>query len=433
MLIKDYFNLAQNSYLCNTSYPLNKINWEKYQNNDIDLFDNERDLSFYIHIPFCKSLCSFCEYVKYPINSVSNQRDYIDIVKNDIDSFLEKHRDINLYGFDIGGGTPTALDDDIFKELMNIYKGVIARCHLVNDFEASIEATFTTLTEEKIKSIKDAGINRVSLGIQTSNAKILEKNNRYNGSLDKMLEVIMMIKKYGIAKVNLDLMYGLQKQNKDDLKETLSDIRFLNPEQVTLYEMRYNMVKINSHIDREEMYDSYKYLYDELIKMGYYADFGQNTFSKDKKDKGLSSYLRYRMIDNISYKGFGISAQSKSKKGISYNIGKTLKKFDECLKSGSFRVEDNYILPSDERLAKYIAISLYYGKFNIAVMENIIGKDPLSEFKEEFTFLLDNNYIVIDEKMVSLTKLGFKYYGAIGALFYSKNVKEWLIENESNK
>lgn len=432
MLIKEYFDFAQNNYLCNTSYPLSKSNWEVYKNNDIDLFEDEKDLSFYIHIPFCKSLCAFCEYVKYPINTISNQKEYINILRKDVYSFLDKHKDIKLYGFDIGGGTPTALDDDIFIELMDIYADVIKKCHLVDDFEASIEGTFATLNEKKIKIIKETGINRISLGIQTSNAKILEKNNRYNGSLNEMVEIINIIKRYGISKVNLDLMYGLQNQTEEDLKETLNDIRTLNPEQVTLYEMRYNMVKINNCIDREKMYKNYIYLYTELIKMGYYADFGQNTFSKDKLDRGVSSYLRYRMINNISYKGFGISAQSKSKKGISYNIGKTLKKFDDCLKNNSFSTEDNYLLPSDEMLAKYITISLYYGKFNIDIMKDIIEKNPFEEYKDEFTFLLDNNYIVIDNNIVSLTKSGFKYYGAIGALFYSKNVKEWLIHNESN-
>ncbi len=432
MLIKEYFDFAQNSYLCNTSYPLHKSNWEKYKNDDIDLFDGENNLSFYIHIPFCKSLCSFCEYIKYPINGISNQKEYIKILGNDINSFLDKHKNIDLYGFDIGGGTPTALDDDTFVELMEIYSHVIKRCRLVKDFESSIEGTFSTLNELKIKSIKKAGISRISLGIQTSNAKILHKNNRFNGSLDKMLEVVALIKKEGIAKINLDLMYGLQNQTKEDLEETLKDINTLNPEQVTIYEMRYNMVKIANHVDREEMYDNYKYLYSKLTAMGYHADFGQNTFTKDKYDKGVSSYLRYRMINNISYKGFGISAQSKSKKGISYNIGKTLKRFDECIKTGSFIAEDNYLLPSDELLAKYIAICLYYGKFNIDIMRDIIGNNPLEVFKTEFSFLLENNYVVIDNNIVSLTKLGFKYYGAIGALFYSKNVKEWLINNESN-
>lgn len=428
MLIKEYFDLAQNNYLCNTSYPLSKSNWDVYNNNHYDLFIDESHLSFYIHIPFCKKLCSFCEYVKYPAKDVEVQKKYVDILKKDIHSFIKNHNNITLYGFDIGGGTPTALDDESFNELLKIYSYAINNCNLVDDFEPSIEATFETLSTEKIKLIKKSGINRISLGIQTTNNQILKDNNRYNESLNNMINKLKEIKDCGISKVNLDIMYGLNTQTKKDLKDTLENIKILNPEQVTLYEMRYNMISA-AQIDRKRMYSFYKYLYRKLIKMGYCADFGQNTFSKDNKDKGVSSYLRYRMINNISYKGFGISAQSKSRHGISYNIGKTRKSLNECLKNKTFSIEDNYVLSNDELLAKYIAISLYYGKFNLDIMSEIIHSDASKYFNSELEYLKKKKLIQTKNNIVSLTKKGFKYYGAIGALFYSKNVKEWLLNN----
>lgn len=99
-------------------------------------------------------------------------------------------------------------------------------------------------------------------------------------------------------------------------------IEILNPEQVTLYELRTNMIREPSYLSKDELYYAYRCLYEGLIALGYHARFGQNTFSKYIADHGVSSYLRSRMLDGVAYKGFGLSAQSMNNEGISYNIGK---------------------------------------------------------------------------------------------------------------
>lgn len=137
------------------------------------------------------------------------------------------------------------------------------------------------------------------------------------------------------------------------------------------------------------------------------------------------------MIYNISYKGFGISAQSKSKCGMSYNVGKARKPLEECLKAGTFKEEDIYVLPKEELLAKFIAISMYYGKFKLSIMKSIIEENPLEYYKEEFEFLVKNNYVEISDDEVTITKKGFEYYSAIGALFYSKEVKKYMLGCEN--
>ena len=357
--MEEYFIKAQKNFLCNTSYPLNKENWLKYKVGSYDLFKNENDLNFYIHIPFCQKLCAFCEYVKYPKRSIELEEKYLKILENDISKFIEKHNNIILYGLDVGGGTPTSLDNGTFSYLMEICKKIITKLKTVEDFEPSIEGTFETIDEFKLKEIYEAGFRRISLGIQTMNLAILKKNNRKN------------------------------------------------------------------------LYNQYEYIYNKLIELGYNAHFGQNTFSKDKQDLGLSSYLRYRMIYNISYKGFGISAQSKSKCGMSYNVGKARKPLEECLKAGTFKEEDIYVLPKEELLAKFIAISMYYGKFKLSIMKSIIEENPLEYYKEEFEFLVKNNYVEISDDEVTITKKGFEYYSAIGALFYSKEVKKYMLGCEN--
>lgn len=425
--MEDYFFKAQNNFLCNTSYPLNKENWLEYKKEYYDLFKDENKLNFYIHIPFCRKLCAFCEYIKYPKKNMELEEKYVDILEKDINKFIDNHAKFILHGLDIGGGTPTSLDNKPFNHLMNTCKNIINSLELVEDFEPSIEGTFETIDENKLREIYNAGFKRISLGIQTMNLDILKKNNRENLGINDIIKKCRLIKKVGIRKINIDFMYGLEGQTLKDLDDAISLVKSMDVEQITLYEMRYNLVSKSKQIDRQDLYIQYEYIYNELIKLGYYARFGQNTFSKDESDLGLSSYLRYRMIDNISYKGFGISAQSKSKIGMSYNIGKNRKPLEECLRYNSFIEEDLYVLPKEELLAKFIAISMYYGKFKISIMKSIIDEEPLDYYKDEFEFLIKNNYIEIKKDEVILTKKGFKYYSAIGALFYSKNVKTYLL------
>ena len=429
--MKEYFIKAQNNYLCNTSYPLNKENWSNYKIEEYDLFKNEKNLNFYIHIPFCRKLCAFCEYIKYPKTNIEIEEKYVNILEKDINKFIETHANIKLHGLDVGGGTPTALEIKSFAHLMQICKSLIHKLELVEDFEPSIEGTFETIDDNKLKEIYNAGFKRISLGIQTMNLNILAKNNRQNLEIKDLIQKCNLIKNHGIKKINIDFMYGLEGQTLKDLDDAIVLVKKMNVEQITLYEMRYNLISKQKKIDREFLFEQYEYIYNKLIDLGYYARFGQNTFSKNEKDLGLSSYLRSRMINNISYKGFGISAQSKSKTGMSYNIGKSRKSINECMKYNSFIEEDLYLLPKEELLAKYIAISMYFGEFRISIMKEILGEEPLDYYKNEFQFLLKNDYILINQDKIILTKKGFKYYGAIGALFYSKNVKTYLLGCEN--
>ena len=125
------------------------------------------------------------------------------------------------------------------------------------------------------------------------------------------------------------------------------------------------------------------------------------------------------MIANGSYKGFGIAAQSKTKQGLSYNIGKNNEGLQHCLSQETFeRCGDTYLLPPQEMLAKYLAICGYCGYFDLRIVESILHEDPLSKFSAVFDFLTKNQYISIENGTVCITQSGFKYYGPIMSLFY---------------
>ena len=244
MNVEELYEKRKNDPQWNTSYPLSPKDWEKYRVNGQLPFDNEKELSFYIHIPFCVSLCSFCEYTKMRCPNNDIQECYLRTIQSDINKFKELNSKIVLRGFDIGGGTPTSLSDNNFRLLMQIYNLAVANLKVSADYEPSIEGTFGTLTDEKINILAQSNIHRLSLGIQSTNNDVLFSHHRNQISVLEMGEWMEKAWYHGISKINLDLMYGLKGQNAKTINQDLHVIAQLAPQQVTMYELRTNMLGI---------------------------------------------------------------------------------------------------------------------------------------------------------------------------------------------
>ena len=420
MTIAELFQLRKNDPRWNTSYPLNPSDWTDYRVPDSLSFENDSRMSFYIHIPFCKQLCSFCEYTRMLCPDEKVQREYLLAIASDIKQFRQKYQDITLLGFDIGGGTPTSLSENNFSLLMQIYQTTISGLKKDAKYEPSIEGTFNTLSEQKLEDMSEMGFHRLSLGVQSSCSSVLHQHQRGNSSEAMMYSWLKKAWDKGIKKVNLDFMYGLKGQNESTIQQDLELIGRLKPQQVTLYELRTNMISEKESFTKEELYDQYVHYYDGLIAMGYKARFGQNTFSVDAADEGVSSYLRERMLNGAAYKGFGMSAQSMSSEGIAYNVGKLAVTTQNALNKEGYPEQFTYLLPPDELASKYIAISAYNGSFSVAKLRDYgISGGSLNEILD---FCIDEGLLYKGERdRMFITKKGFKHYGALFSLFYASH------------
>ena len=411
----------------NTSYPLSPRDWEKYRVHEPLSFSGEEYLSFYIHIPFCKQLCSFCEYSKMICPDESYQNKYLSVLEKDIAEFKSvQNNHFNLKGFDIGGGTPTSLSDSCFNRLMEIYDETVDGLVLSEDFEPSIEATFNTLNEQKVRRMVQSNILRLSLGVQTSDCRVLQTHHRERNELAKMLSTLEYAWASGITKINIDLMYGLSWQDENTIKNDLKVIASMNPEQVTLYELRPNQIGFSSVFSKECLYSQYLLYFKGLTDLGYHGRVGQNTFSKCPSDDGVSSYLRSRMLGAVSYKGFGLSAQSMSRAGIAYNYGKHFGLSKKDIEAESYGEEFVYRLPAEELCAKYLAIAAYAGRFSISKLSALLGADAESFYKEQLLFCESEELLAREGDEVFVTSKGFKYYGAVFSLFHSGTVQNIL-------
>lgn len=420
MTIAELYQSRKNDPCWNTSYPIRPSDWTAYRVPGPLSFKNDHRLSFYFHIPFCKQLCSFCEYTRMLCPDEKVQRNYLLAIAHDIKRFKQQYKDITLLGLDIGGGTPTSLSEKNFSLLMQIYQEAISELVIDDKYEPSIEATFRTLSENKLEEMSKNGFHRLSLGVQSSCHSVLHRHQRENSNETIMSSWLTKAWEKGIQKINLDFMYGLNGQNELIISQDLELISRLRPQQVTLYELRTNMISAKESFTKEELFDQYAQYYDGLVAMGYKARFGQNTFSVDATDEGVSSYLRERMLNGASYKGFGLSAQSMSSSGIAYNVGKLAASAQNTLNPDGYPEQFTYLLPPNELASKYMAISAYNGSFSITKLKDFSINER--DLNKVLAFCVNEDLLYKGKgDRVFITKKGFKHYGALFSLFYANN------------
>ena len=238
--IERLFRLASVDVCCNTSYPISPDFFTKYRVQGYDVMVGEDRFAFYVHVPFCRSLCRFCEYTRVKSGDEYQESRYVDLLERQIETWASGHQCVCLYGLDVGGGTPTALNGRDFARVMRI-ASALAQYGRGDDFEPSVEFSYATIDDEKIAAIADAGFSRASVGLQLVDETFLSEMGRANTGLAQMRAVNARLKAVGINKLNLDIMYGFEGQTVKSFDATLQVLGVLRPEQVTLYEMRYNM------------------------------------------------------------------------------------------------------------------------------------------------------------------------------------------------
>ena len=185
--------------------------------------------SLYIHIPFCTHLCDYCDFTKlqYFRNFAVS---YLEALKDELDSYTIK----DLKTIYVGGGTPTALDDDLFEQLLKIIDKYSSGVK-----EYTFEANPESVSLNKIKLLKEHGVNRISIGVQTTNQKILDNLNRQH-NFEQVKEAVKNLKEVGIDNINIDLILGLPHSSEKILKEDINNVLSLNPKHISCYGLTVN-------------------------------------------------------------------------------------------------------------------------------------------------------------------------------------------------
>ena len=356
--------------------------------------------SAYVHIPFCTQICYYCDFSKVFIKNQPVDS-YLEYLIEEYDSYdIKKLR--TLY---IGGGTPTAL---FVSQLAFLLEKLTDKLDLSYLEELTIEANPGDLDQEKIAVLKDSPVNRVSLGVQTFNDRMLKQIGRSHSEKD-IYENIANLKKAGFDNISIDLIYALPKQTMEDVKTNVAKAIALDIPHMSLYSlilenhtvfmnrMRRGKLPLPKEDLEAEMFD---YIIAELEKAGF-EHYEISNFSKPD----FESRHNLMYWDNAEYYGIGAGA-SGYVDGVRYKNHGPIRHYLQAVEAGNARVQEE-VLTLNEKMEEEMFLGLR--KKSGVSKKRFEEKFGLS-FEEQYgavvSELTEQGLLVADRDIVRMTKQG---------------------------
>lgn len=275
--------------------------------------------SVYIHIPFCKTICSYCDFCKQFYNE-TNVKKYLDSLREEI---KDRYHDDVLDTLYIGGGTPSSLNTKELNELFDIIKML----DLSNIKEFTFECNVNDITEELIQFLYNNKVNRLSIGIESFDKEKLKFMERFS-DYDDVKRKIEMIRRIGINNINVDLMYAIPGETLKILKNDVNLILKLKPDHISTYSLileEYTKLSLKNIVPIEEEIELEMYNYiRKKLKSKKYNHYEVSNFSLSNKE----SIHNLNYWNNEEYYGFGLGAHGYID-GIRYENTKNLNKYLE--------------------------------------------------------------------------------------------------------
>lgn len=275
-----------------------------------------KKVALYIHIPFCKQKCLYCDFPSYSHKEEFMDK-YIEALNKEI---LEKTKKYKIESLFIGGGTPSYLNNKNLKSLLS----TINKLDFIENAEKTIECNPGTINKEKLEIILNGGINRISFGLQSANNEILKKIGRIH-TYEEFKENYILARKIGFKNINIDMMFGLPNQNLNIWLESLKEVVELNPDHISSYSLiieektpfysLYNkdLLDLPSEEEERKMYEIGR---DFLESKGYHQ-YEISNYAKDNKE----CFHNKIYWECKEYIGVGVSSSS-------YIDGKRIKNID---------------------------------------------------------------------------------------------------------
>lgn len=347
----------------------------------------------YIHIPFCRSICSYCDFCKV----LYKQEWVIPYLKKLNREIKDLYMDDKIDTIYIGGGTPSSLS---LEELEILFKIVTIFNTELKEF--TFECNLNDINENLLKVLKENNVTRLSIGIETFNEdlQILIKREH---TFEEAKEKIDLCRKYGFNNINLDLMYAYKDETLDVLKEDLEFITSFNPEHISCYSLileehtKLYIDKIKP-IDEELDNKMYYFICKYLKEMGY-NHIEVSNFAKD----GFNPLHNLVYWDNKEYYGFGCGASGYINNKRYSNSRSITKYLDGIIDREYEDIDINknmeYEMILGLRKIKGVSISEFYNKFNKDIKE-VFDVDNLIK---EGLLNIDEDYIYIPEDKIYIS------------------------------
>lgn len=345
--------------------------------------------SIYIHVPFCNRKCSYCDF--YILTNMSGMYEkYVQYLIKEIRMY-PKYKYDTIY---FGGGTPSVLS-------VSQIKSILLELDYDKNTEITLELNPTNMNYEKLKELKEIGINRLSIGMQSFNDDILLLMNREHNSNDSM-KTYYYARCAGFDNISIDLIFAVPGQSISDLQNDICKIKELNPEHISIYSLiweensRFSKLLKEKKIEKtddEIEADMFIYIMNNLKKQGY-EHYEISSFCKNKK------YGRHNMKywNNEEFIGVGISASSF------YNQKRYEK--ERKLKTYYKKIDENTI-PINQATVEHVKEKdLKELEYMLGLRRLNIGAKFYKKDEEKINKLITKGLIKLENDRIYLTKEG---------------------------
>ena len=334
--------------------------------------DESKPMGLYIHIPFCSRKCDYCDFVSYSMDYKAQQL-YLDALFTEIDMVKRNFYDRTFDSIFIGGGTPSIVYEGFIASLA---RKIYSSFHFLDKTEFTIEVNPSSFTKEKYFEYVQAGVNRISVGVQCLDEKLLRVHGRIQ-SMENIDETFKLLKNSEFPNVNSDVMIGLPGQTKSSVMQTINYLMKQNVKHISTYTLQiekhtmlYSKLKKGkiSPVKDEDMVDIYNKINKTLTKAGY-CRYEVSNYAKPGFE--CKHNLKY-WDDESSYLGLGVAAHSYID-GYRYYNTKRLDTYIDAMNEGKSAVYSKEYVSNEEHRIERIMLSLRTQK----------GLD-LDKFKKDF-------------------------------------------------
>ena len=298
---------------------------------------NNNNLELYIHTPFCVKKCAYCDFLSFPADT-NTQIQYVHALLNEIRFYGERMGDYQVSTIYIGGGTPSWLEPELLVAIMDqVYKSFRVR----EDAEVSIECNPGTVTTAKLEAYRRAGINRLSIGLQSANNEELKMLGRIH-TYEQFLKTYELARNAGYTNINVDLMSGLPHQSAESFADTLQKVNRLKPEHISAYSL---IIEKGT-----PFYEKYKF---DMVRQ----EAGMKTELLPTEDDVYKMLkLTQLVLAKAGYERYEISNYAKPGYACRHNVGYWTRENYLGLGLGAASLIDNVRYSNTRELYEYIEI-----------------------------------------------------------------------------
>jgi oxygen-independent coproporphyrinogen-3 oxidase len=400
--------------------------------HDLACVQSLRRALVYLHVPFCETRCYYCNFAVDVRSDPALHRAYVDALLRQlaaVEAVLPA--ECTVPGIDIGGGTPTLLPTDALARMLAGLVPLRARAEVPHALSIETTPRVAACEPDKLAMMRSLGVDRVSVGIQSTNDGTLTTVNR-RAQRTLADAALAALTGAGFRRVHVDLVFGLPGQTPAEFRDDLERVIAHRPDSITTYDCLYRgegraFPRQAASLPAFESYrEFYDLAYDLLEARGYLARYGSLNFSRHLGDTGTSPYFEGRLLRGLPYLGLGSYASSLVDDRWWFAPLATGDFIDAVNAGVALPAGDAYVLPPAERMAKSTLAMLHFGVLDRAAFAAQFGVALDDAFAPALAHAVREGWLEDRGDHLALRPGRFDVLPLLRALFYSVDAFAWI-------